>query len=141
MVPVGSGDTFIAAMQQGAIDAGMTSEPTISRLLKTGQAKILVDMRSAELTRQVLGGVYPAACLYMQSEWVDAHHDDVQKLANAFVKTLRYIANHSAEEIAAHVPKDYYVLCMSRNLSTTLDRKPPGPGAVSWALVASRLDP
>jgi len=107
-VPVGSGNTFIAAMQQGKIDAGMTSEPTISRLLKTGQAKILVDMRSVELTRQALGGVYPATCLYMQTEWVDDHHDDVQKLANAFVKTLRYIASHSAEEIAAHMPRDYY---------------------------------
>src|SRR5215472_2123230 len=30
-VPVGAGDTFIAAMQQGRIDAGMTTEPTISR--------------------------------------------------------------------------------------------------------------
>jgi NitT/TauT family transport system substrate-binding protein len=107
-VPVGSGNTFIAAMQQGKIDAGMTSEPTISRLLKTAQAKILVDMRSVELTRQALGGVYPATCLYMQTEWVDDHHDDVQKLANAFVKTLRYIASHSAEEIAAHMPRDYY---------------------------------
>src|SRR5215469_17360762 len=29
-VPVGAGDTFIAAMQQGKIDAGMTTEPTIS---------------------------------------------------------------------------------------------------------------
>jgi NitT/TauT family transport system substrate-binding protein len=107
-VPVGAGNTFIAAMQQGKIDAGMTTEPTISRLLKTGEAKILVDMRSADLTRQALGGVYPAACLYMQTEWVEQHKDETQKLARAFVKTLRYIATHSAEEIAAQMPKDYY---------------------------------
>jgi len=107
-VPVGAGNTFIAALQQGKIDAGMTTEPTISRLLKTGEAKILIDMRSAELTRQALGGVYPAACLYMQTEWVEQHKDETQKLANAFVKTLRYIATHSAEEIAAKMPKDYY---------------------------------
>jgi NitT/TauT family transport system substrate-binding protein len=108
-VPVGAGNTFIAAIQQGKIDAGMTTEPTISRLLKTGEAKILIDMRSADLTRQALGGVYPAASLYMQTEWVQQHHDDVQKLANAFVKTLRYIASHSADQIAAQMPKDYYV--------------------------------
>src|SRR5262245_24578394 len=35
-IPVGAGNTFIAAIQQGKIDAGMTTEPTISRLLKTG---------------------------------------------------------------------------------------------------------
>ena len=37
-VPVGAGNTFIAAMQQDKIQAGMTTEPTISRLLKTGEA-------------------------------------------------------------------------------------------------------
>src|SRR5213078_4303568 len=47
-LPVGAGNTFIAAIQQGKIDAGMTTEPTISRLLKTGDAKVLVDMRSEE---------------------------------------------------------------------------------------------
>lgn len=107
-IPVGAGNTFIAAMQQGKIDAGMTTEPTISRLLKTGEAKILIDMRSVDTTRAALGGVYPAACLYMQTEWVEQHHDEVQKLANAFVKTLRFIATHSAEEIAAQMPRDYY---------------------------------
>jgi NitT/TauT family transport system substrate-binding protein len=32
----------------------------------------------------------------------------VQKLANALVKTLHYIADHSAEEIADHMPSDYF---------------------------------
>jgi NitT/TauT family transport system substrate-binding protein len=107
-VPVGAGNTFIAAMQQGKIDAGMTTEPTISRLLKTGEAKILIDMRSPDTTRVALGGVYPAACLYMQTEWVEQHKEETQKLANALVKTLHYIATHKAEEIAAQMPKDYY---------------------------------
>ena len=108
-VPVGAGNTFIAAMQQGKIDAGMTTEPTISRLLKTGEAKVLIDMRSPDSTRAALGGVYPAACLYMQTSWVEQHHEETQKLANALVKTLRYIASHSAEDIASHMPRDYYV--------------------------------
>ncbi|HVZ00936.1 MAG TPA: ABC transporter substrate-binding protein [Dongiaceae bacterium] len=107
-VPVGAGNTFIAAIQQGKIDAGMTTEPTISRLLKTGDAKVLIDMRSQEKTKEALGGTYPAASLYMQTAWVEAHKDDVQKLANAFVKTMKFIATHSAEEIAAKMPKDYY---------------------------------
>ena len=59
-------------------------------------------------TEAALGGVYPAACLYMQTDWVEQHHDEVQKLANVYVKTMRYIATHSAEEIAAQMPKDYY---------------------------------
>src|SRR5260221_8111110 len=35
-IAVGAGDTFIAAMKQGKIDAGMTTDPTIARLVKSG---------------------------------------------------------------------------------------------------------
>ncbi len=108
-VPVGAGGTFIAAMQQDKIQAGMTTEPTISRLLKTGEARVLVDMRSPEKTKEALGGPYPFASLYMETAWVNSHKDTVQKLANAFVKTMRFINTHSAEEIADKMPKDFYV--------------------------------
>src|SRR5450830_1989761 len=90
-IPVGAGTTFIAAMTQDKIQAGMTTEPTISRLLKTGEARVLVDMRSIEKTKQALGGTYPAASLYMPTDWVEKNKPTVQKLANAFVKTLKYI--------------------------------------------------
>ena len=108
-LPVGAGTTFIAAMQQDKIQAGMTTEPTISRLLKTGEARILVDMRSIEKTKQALGGTYPAASLYMPTDWVEKNKPTVQKLANAFVKTLKFISTHSAAEIAEKMPKDFYV--------------------------------
>ena len=107
-IPVGAGTTFIAAMTQDKIQAGMTTEPTISRLLKTGEAKILVDMRSPEKTRQALGGAYPAASLYMSTDWIQKNKPTVQKLANAFVKTLKYINTHSAAEIAEKMPKDFF---------------------------------
>ena len=108
-VPVGAGGTFIAAMQQDQIAAGMTTEPTISRMVKTGEASVLIDLRTVESTRQALGGTYPAASLYMETAWVDAHKEEVQKLANAFVKTLKFINTHSATEIAEKMPKDFYV--------------------------------
>src|SRR4051812_45914853 len=108
-VPVGAGDTFIAAMQQDKIQAGMTTEPTISRLLKTGEAKVLVDLRSKEATKAALGGTYPATSLYMQTSWVESHKTETQKLANALVKTLHFIGTHSADEIADKMPKEYLV--------------------------------
>jgi NitT/TauT family transport system substrate-binding protein len=108
-LPVGAGTTFIAAMQQDKIQAGMTTEPTISRLLKTGEARVLVDMRNIEQTKQALGGTYPAASLYMPTDWVEKNKPTVQKLANAFVKTLKFIATHSGAEIADKMPKDFYV--------------------------------
>src|SRR5438876_2844817 len=86
-LPVGAGTTFIAAMTQDKIQGGMTTEPTISRLLKTGQARVLVDLRTSGKTREALGGTYPAASLYMPTDWVEKNKPTVQKLANAFVKT------------------------------------------------------
>ena len=108
-VPVGAGTTFIAAMDQDKIQAGMTTEPTISRLIKSGQAAVLVDMRTLELTKAALGGTYPAASLYMEASYVEKNKETVQKLANAFVKTLKFIDTHSAEEIADKMPKEFYV--------------------------------
>ena len=107
-IPVGAGTTFIAAIQQDKIQAGMTTEPTISRLLKTNEARILVDMRTVEKTKAALGGTYPAASLYMSTDWVEKNKPTVQKLANAFVKTLKFINTHSAAEIADKMPKDFY---------------------------------
>jgi NitT/TauT family transport system substrate-binding protein len=107
-IPVGAGTTFIAAMQQDKIQAGMTTEPTISRMLKTGDAQILVDMRTVEKTKLALGGTYPAASLYMSTDWIEKNKPTVQKLANAFVKTLKFINTHSAAEIADKMPKDFY---------------------------------
>ncbi len=108
LLPVGAGNTFIAAMQQDRIQAGMTSDPTAARMLGTGQAKVLVDLRTEQGSRAALGGLYPAASLYMPNAWVDAHQAEVAKLARAFVRTLQYMHSHTAEQIADLMPRDYY---------------------------------
>jgi NitT/TauT family transport system substrate-binding protein len=107
-VPVGAGDTFIAALQQGKIDAGMTTEPTISRVLSSGVGKVLVDLRSPQSTQASLGGPYPFICLFMNNSYVDSHKAVVQKLVNAYVKTLKWMQTHTAAEIADQMPADYY---------------------------------
>ncbi|MGC0416120.1 ABC transporter substrate-binding protein [Embleya sp. AB8] len=106
-VKAGSGQPFIAAIDNGGIDAGMTTDPTIAQLVNTGKAKVLVDTRTVEGTRKALGGLYPASSLYMDCGWVGRNKETVQKLANAFVKTLRYINTHLPAEIAAQMPADY----------------------------------
>lgn len=108
VLPVGAGNTFIAAMQQNRINAGMTSDPTAARMLSTGEAKVLIDLRTEAGSRAALGGLYPAASLYMPNAWVDSHKEEVTKLAKAFVMTLHYIHTHTAEQIADQMPADYY---------------------------------
>ena len=81
LLAVGAGDTFVQALAQQTIAAGMTSEPTASRLLKSGAARSLVDLRTPEQARAALGGLYPAACLYMGSAWVGDHPHPAQLCA------------------------------------------------------------
>ncbi|MFR9777044.1 ABC transporter substrate-binding protein [Micromonospora sp. MS34] len=106
-VKAGAGTTFISAIDNGGIDAGMTTDPTIAKLVNDGKAKVLFDLRTVEGTRAALGGLYPAASVYMPCDFVNAHKDAVQKMVNAFVKTLHFIDTHSAEEVAAKMPADY----------------------------------
>lgn len=107
LVVAGSGPDFLRAMAEGRIDAGMSTEPTVSKLLRSGQATLLADLRTRDSTVKVLGGDYPGACLYMSSQWVSTHRAQVQALVNAIVKALRFIDTHTAAEIAERLPADY----------------------------------
>ncbi|EDY45924.2 ABC transporter substrate-binding protein [Streptomyces sp. SPB074] len=106
-VAVGAGQTFISALQQNSIQAGMTTDPTVTAILDKKIGKVLVDMRTPEGSEKALGGPYPSSSLYMNADWVDGHEKTVQKLANAFVKTLQWMDAHTPAEIAAKMPADY----------------------------------
>lgn len=106
-VAVGAGPTFISALQKGSIDAGMTTDPTVATILDKKAGKVLLDMRTPEGSQEALGGPYPSSSLYMQTDWVNGHKDTVQKLVNAFVKTLKWMSTHSASQIADKMPADY----------------------------------
>ncbi|MFI9827198.1 MAG: ABC transporter substrate-binding protein [Streptomyces sp.] len=106
-VAVGAGPTFISALQQGAIDGGMTTDPTVATILDKKAGKVLLDMRTPAGSQAALGGPYPSSSLYMQTDWVNGHKDTVQKMVNAFVKTLKWMSTHSALEIAEKMPADY----------------------------------
>lgn len=149
LLPVGAGNSFIAAIKQDRIQAGMTTEPTVSQLLKTGDAKVLVDLRTEAGTREALGGLYPAASLYVQNSWAESHKPEATKLAHAFARTMAWIHTHNAEQIAAMMPKDYYgsdkalyvsALAASLPMFTT-DAKMPAGGPETVLRVLSTYKP
>jgi NitT/TauT family transport system substrate-binding protein len=107
-IGVQSGGTLIAAMDHKNIDCAMTTEPTVSQLVNTNKAFILYDSRTLAGAQQTFGGAYPATSLYMTTAYVDAHKATVQKLVNVYVKTLKYIQDHTAAEITDKMPADYY---------------------------------
>ena len=106
-LPVGAGQTFIAALQHGQIDGGITSQPTIATLVASGQAKILVDLQDNAQSKKAFGGTFPSTCIYMRTDYVNTHRAAVQKFVNAAVWTLKWIHSHTAAQIAAKMPADY----------------------------------
>jgi len=123
-VKAGAGPTFIAALTNGGIDAGMTTDPTIANIVARGQGKVLIDMRTEEGTKAALGGLYPAASLYMGCEYVKANPQVVQKVVNAFVKTMKWINTHEAADIAAKMPADYAGPDMALYVKSIKDSSP-----------------
>src|SRR5438128_4829569 len=148
LVPAGAGNRFIAAMREGRIDAGMTTEPTVSRLLKSGEAQLLVDLRTPEATTRALGGLYPSACLYLNSAWAERNRAPVQRMVNALVNALAYIHTRSAEEIAAAMPAEYYAGDRALYVKAieaakpmfTLDGRMPHSGPATVLKVMSAID-
>lgn len=106
-VKAGAGDTFIAAMKQGQIDVGITTQPTVLQLETSGVGKLLVDLSKPDTTEAALGGPYPFISLWAKADWIAANKDTVQRVVNAYVKTLKWIQTHTAADIAAKLPADY----------------------------------
>ena len=94
-------------MRRGEIDALVSVDPVINLLLGEGAIKIVADTRTMAGTRQVYGGLYPAAVLYLTPTYAQNNPKAVQSLVNAFVRTLKWISTHSAEEIAKAMPEEH----------------------------------
>lgn len=146
LVPVGSGANFMHALRHGAIDAGMTTEPTASQLIASGEARVLADLRTPEATQKALGGLYPFACLYVRTDWLASHRPEAQKLANALVKSLRFIRTHSAADIVAALPQEFYgggrdvyvqALAVSKSMFTPDGAMPPSGAASVLRVLAT----
>src|SRR5438094_10640899 len=86
----------------------MTTEPTITTAIKQGVARVLVDLRTPAATRAALGADYPFIGIFMQADYVSKHKGVVQRLVNAYVKTLKWMKSHTATEITDKVPADYW---------------------------------
>ncbi len=107
---------LIKALQAGQVDVVSSMEPATSGLMATKLVTPLYDLATGEGTRRALGEVWPARCLYLAPAYIKAHPDRVQRLVNAFTRTMRYINSHSAEDIVAHLPAGYFAPDLNNDL-------------------------
>jgi NitT/TauT family transport system substrate-binding protein len=106
-IGVGGGPSAVAAIKRGEVDALANLDPVISQLEQSGEIEVIADSRTAEGAQKLYGGGYPAAVLYTTQGYIEANPETVQKLVNAFARTLRWMQTSSVEEIVAKVPPEY----------------------------------
>lgn len=109
-------DELIAALKAGKVDIISSMEPLTSKLLATKLVTAVYDLTSAAGTREALGNVWPARCLYLAPQYIDAHPDRVQRLVNVFVRATRFINSHAAEEVIAQMASGYFSPDVSNDL-------------------------
>jgi NitT/TauT family transport system substrate-binding protein len=106
-IGIGTGQTAVAAVRRGEIDALVNVDPVISLLESENAIKVVADTRTLEGTREVFGGVYPAAVIYTTPAYARDQAATVQSLVNALVRGLRWMAGRTPEQIADVMPPEY----------------------------------
>lgn len=104
----GRQEAILAGLAEGTVDIVAAQEPISSAVRTSGRAKLLYDLNSGPPTSAVLGATWPAQALLTSPMYMARHPDRVQRLVNAFVRTMRLINSHSAEEVAAALPAAYF---------------------------------
>ena len=106
-IGTGSGGTVVAAVQHGEVDGISNADPMITKLDKEGLVKVVADTRTMEGTQKVYGGPYPAGVLYAPAAFIEKNPNTTQALVTAFVRGLKWVQSHNAEEIARMMPEEY----------------------------------
>jgi NitT/TauT family transport system substrate-binding protein len=109
MIGVGGGAGAVAAMKKGEIDAISHLDPVIAKLDADGDIQVLIDTRTEAGTRALFGGSNPAAVLYTKQDFIGKNPATVQRLTNAFVKSLKWLGTAKPEDVADAVPAEYHL--------------------------------
>ncbi len=107
LIGVGSGAAAVAALEQGKIDLLVNYDPAATLITERKVGRIIIDARSDDGARQVYGGLYPTSVMYANQSFLDKRPQAAEKIARAQQLALRFIADHSAEEIVAALPDSY----------------------------------
>jgi NitT/TauT family transport system substrate-binding protein len=106
---IGTGvtSTAVAAARRAEIDAIVSSDPMMTLMQNEKLVKVVADTRTTEGTLSVYGGPYPGGVIYATPAYIEKNPKAVQAVVDAFVRGLRWIAGHSAEDIAKLMPEEY----------------------------------
>ncbi len=124
ILAVGSGAPGMVALQNKTVDVLGYYDPIATVIAQRGLAKVLVDTRTAAGSESAFGGRYPFACLYTTPAFIEKHPETVQRLVNAFLKTLRWLHDTPAEAIVDALPAASRIEDRAMNVAVVETAKP-----------------
>lgn len=107
IVGVGAGAGAVAALEKGEIDALSNLDPVVTQLESTGKFVAVVDTRTEKGMKEVYGGDYMAAVIYVTDEFIKKNPNTVQAVVNAMVRADKWIAKATPQEIVDLMPAEY----------------------------------
>jgi NitT/TauT family transport system substrate-binding protein len=140
-----SKDNIAAALKDGSADLVVAPTPDGAYYEAQGVATVFADLTTVEGTRKALGSLLPTSTVYMASERVKSNPEIAQHLANAFVRTLKFINTHTPEEILAVIPPEIsgkdraaYMQALKEEIPMFKSdgRMPPEDAAREWQVLS-----
>ena len=107
VLAVGTGATSVAAVEHRQVDALMAYEPGATLLEQRNLIATLIDARTRDGTIKAYGTIYPAACMYVATDFMRKNPVATQHLVNAVVHALRWMHTATTPEIVAALPPDF----------------------------------
>ncbi|MDB5895190.1 MAG: transporter substrate-binding protein [Rhodoferax sp.] len=104
-VGVGTSANALNALRSGQIDAMSNADPVMTMLEQRGEVRIVSDTRTLKGAQELFGGAMPAACLHASNDFVRKNPNTTQALANAIVRSLKWLQTAGPSDIIKTVPE------------------------------------
>lgn len=95
---------LVNAVESGEVHSGLVHEPTASRLVAEGQARVLVDLRTPAAVAQALGTTTVNAAVFARADRRLSERD-LRAFARAVLAAEKRIATAQPDELQAKLPK------------------------------------
>ncbi|MBV8618401.1 MAG: ABC transporter substrate-binding protein [Curvibacter sp.] len=106
-IGVGVSAGALSALRSGQIDAISNVDPVITMLEQKGEIRVVADTRTIKGSEELFGGPMPAGCLYAHADFLKKNPNTAQALANAMVRSLKWLQTAGPSDIIKTVPESY----------------------------------
>ncbi len=148
LVETGGVGAALQAVRSGQVDAIVHMEPVMTTLEQKGDVRIISDARSLQGSQEIFGGMMPATCLFAPSNYLRAHPNTAQAIANATVHALKWLQTAGPSDLIKVLPEAYlfgdralYLASFGKlRESISLDGMMPEDGVKTALRAMRRLD-